>query len=135
MYYALHHNIDSYTKEMLADVLDKYEDDLGTTLKDRFRHNRNVHRLLIALNALVCGKGVLKEAGITRWDKIKAYFTNINVDSYCGEDNNNKYQREIRGFNPMLFCINSGNDCSIERKQSTRNFMESLFPQKSKFEL
>ena len=133
--YVLHHNIDAYNKSFYLEAVKKYYAEIKDTFKNRFRKSNDVQRLLINLDAVYSGNAELRLIKISRLEKIISYFKPINVESYAGIDDNNKYQSEILRFNPMLFCINSGADVSGEHKMQVQKFMQKLFPFPSKFEL
>ena len=132
-WYRIHHNVDPYTKTAYKDTLARYHDEFVSTYGNRFRHENDLARVTFGVDAVYSGKADLKIVRQPNFfeRKILSHFMKISWDSMLG--NEGKETREnILKYKPKLFCINSNPD-SAERENS-RKFLQSLFPEPSKFE-
>lgn len=135
-FYALHHNIDAYTKTAFSNTFKKFEAELKKCFNNKFRKANDLQRILFNLDAVYSGRAILKIVNDPKpWRKRLHFIKKVNWDSYCDADNEKKTQKQILEFKPKLFCLNSSDDCSFASKTKTKNFMETLFPTKSRFEI
>lgn len=135
-YYELHHNIDAYTKSAYMEALKRYDAELKQCIYNRFRSANDLQRILLNLDMVYSDKAILKIVTDPRpWRQRLHFFKKIYWESYCGEDTSTKARKKIIKYSPKLFCINSGENCSREAKIKAKEFMESLFPNKTKFEI
>lgn len=51
------------------------------------------------------------------------------------DDDSPKARKEILKYRPLLFCLNGSDYIGDENQNSMKNFLEKLFPVKSRFEL
>ena len=132
-WYRLHHNIDSYTKSAFLDTLARYHDSFVLTYGNRFRTEHDVHRVIFGLDAVYADKAdleIVKHPSIFE-RKVLSLFKKVTWDNLIGNESE-KTRQNILKYKPKLFCINSNPD-SAERENS-RRFLNSLFPEPSKFE-
>lgn len=133
--YELHHNIDAYSKSMFLSTLEKFKDSLNKCVKNRFRKFNDIQRILFNLDMVYTGKAELKIVSDPKpWRLRLDCLKKVKWESYCDADNAPKIYTRIAKYKPKLFCINSSADATLEEKMKTKQFMESLFPQPSKFE-
>lgn len=135
-YYEPHHNIDSYSKSAYLLALEKYNVELKPCIKNRFRSPENLQRILFTLDMVYSGKATLRIVSDPKpWRKRLQFLKKVDWESYVDKDTSVKTRMNIKKYRPKLFCLNSGEDCSYELKVQVKEFMEELFPDKSKFEI
>lgn len=133
--YGLHHNIDAYRKTDFDAALNRYKKALDLTLANRFRSNNDVSRLLFGLDSWYAGNAVLKIVDNPKpWRKALRHILPFKWESYLGYENDPKMVDDILKYKPSLFCINSPKNCDENLKKRSRDLLEKLFPDKSKFE-
>lgn len=135
-YYEPSHNIDSYTKSSFLKTFSRFKPELTKCFNNRFREKTDIERILFNLDAVYSGN-----ANLAIFNKPKSlrrmfhWLKKVNYDFYVATDSNSKHLKKILKYQPKLFCLNSGTDCSPEAKHSAKQFMEQLFPNPSKFEI
>ena len=55
-------------------------------------------------------------------------------DSIALFSQSRKKEQKLKKYKPKLFCINDTEETTDENRRETREFLESLFPEKSGFE-
>ena len=132
-WYRIHHNADAYTKTAFKDTLTRYHDSFAASYVNRFRAENDMARVIFAVDAVYAGKAdleIVKPPSIFE-RKILSLFKKVKWDSLFGNEGP-KTRQNILKYKPKLFCINSSPDSS--ERENCRRFLESLFPQPSKFE-
>ena len=131
----MHHNIDAYRKSLFLVTLDKFQNRLSKCFQNRFRRPDDIQRILFNLDMVYSGNAELKIVSDPKpWRLRLDFLKKVKWESYYGADNDPKIYTRIVKYKPKLFCINSGADARLEEKMKVKQFMESLFPQPSKFE-
>ena len=134
-YYELHHNVDAYSKSAFLLTYKRFEAELKKCFKNSFRDAKNLQRILFNLDMVYTGKADLKIVDDPKsWRRLLHFINKVDWESYTGNDSERKTKKEILKFKPKLFCLNSGDKCSVEAKIKVKEFMENLFPNPSKFE-
>lgn len=130
----LHHNIDAYMKTAFLATLNTYAAQFVKS-QSRFRSEDDIQRLIINMDAVHSGKAELQIVNRpSHLMKRLWWLTKVDYDSYCGTENK-KTRREIRRFKPALFCINADGKSGVADKQKSREFLKSLFPTPSAYEI
>ena len=136
LYYEPHHNIDSYTKSSFLDTFNRFKPELMKCLNNRFREKTDIERIIFNLDAVYSGNADLAIFNRPKsWRRMFHWLKNVNYDFYVATDSNQKHLKEVLKYQPKLFCLNSGTNCSSKTKYSVKQFMEQLFPIPSKFEI
>lgn len=133
-FYVLAHNIDAYRKTLFQESLKKYHDSLLRSIRSRFRNEKELSRVLINLDAVYSGHGVCKIVETPSFWKKHVYKPkDYSWICYCGSEDE-KTRKQIKHFEPYLFCINADSQGQSEDKQAMKEFYEQLFPAASPFE-
>ena len=133
--YELHHNIDAYRKTLFLVTLDKFQNRLSKCFQNRFRKPDDIQRILFSLDMVYSGNAELKIVTNPKpWRLHLHFLKKVEWESLCDTDNSSKLHKRINKYKPKFFCINSSADTTLEEKTKVKQFMESLFPQPSKFE-
>ena len=133
--YELHHNIDAYRKSLFLATLDRFHNYLSKCFQNRFRRPDDIQRVLFNLDMVYSGNAELKIVTDPKpWRLHLDFLKKVQWESLYCTDSSPKLHKGIVKYKPRFFCINSGADTTLEEKMKTKQFMESLFPQPSKFE-
>ena len=133
-FYVLAHNIDAYRKSLFQEALKKYNEALSGSMHYRFRNEKDISRYLFSMNAVYSGHGTFKLVETPSFWKKHIYKPkDYSWTCYCGSEDE-KTRKQIRRFEPYLFCINADSKGRPEDKQIMRAFYEELFPTASLFE-
>lgn len=135
MPFILHHNIDAYTKRAFLETYYRFEDELKKCMNNRFRNITDIERHLFSFDMIYNKKATLRLVEDPKpWRRKLNFIFPVNWESYMDEDGDCT-RMEILKYKPMLFCLNGNNDFTIQEKIKSKQFMESLFPLPSKFEI
>lgn len=133
-YYVPHHNIDAYRKSIYIDTFYKYQDALTKCMSNKFRNLNDLHRVIFNLEMLYTCKADLMIVDDPKpWRRVLNSIFPVYWESYVDETSEKAFN-EIKKYKPLLFCLNSNNNCNIEHKRKIVKFFEKLFPNPSKFE-
>ena len=136
IFYLWHHNIDAYCKSYWLKTLETFKSEIEVCYKNRFRSDDDIARILFNMDGVYANKAVLKIVTDPKpYRRALNFFKKVNWESYLDNDSSEKIEKEILKFKPKFFCINSGSDCSDMKKIKIKNFLEKLFPEKSRFEI
>ena len=132
-WYRLHHNIDSYTKSSFLDTLARYHDNFVATYGNRFRTEKDVHRIIFGLDAVYADKADLEIVKHPNaWERnVLSLFKKVTWDNLIGNESE-KTRQNILKYKPILFSINS--NAGSEERENSRRFLNSLFSKPSAFE-
>lgn len=119
-----HHNVDSYLKSDYSDCVEHYSKEYTKTLTHRFRKDTSVQRLIVSMWSFMKGNAELKE--ISRESK--------SIDSLLISNTKKNYLRDLRKYDPGLFCINDTEKSSQADRKRLKHFLDSYFPDRSSFE-
>ena len=134
-FYVLAHTIDGYCKTLFQKTMARYNESLSDSLKFRFRDDRDFSRALLGLDAYYSGHGVLKIIEPPSFWKKHVYKPKgYSWICYCGSEDE-KTRKQIRHFEPYVFCVNADSHGRSEDKRAMRVFYEQLFPKISPFEI
>ncbi len=122
-----HHNIDMYKRSDIIACQKVFADEIRKTICSHFRHQNNIHRIIYTDFSVVKGNGILRQV-----DK-KNIFLNTK-DTMTLFSQSRKKEQKLKKYKPKLFCINDTEETTDENRRETREFLESLFPEKSGFE-
>lgn len=118
----LHHNIDAYLKEDLKKVVEnEFEEEFKATLHNRFRSANDIQRIIFHFYALVKKRAHLRFTSRYESCRIRVHRPD--------------FMKSIKHFNPKLFCLNDTEYSTDADRARIKPFLETLFPEKSSFEL
>lgn len=116
-----HHNIDAYCKSDWEAIFNMFADDLTPTFGNRLRNLTDVMRIIYCYGALALGRG----------HKI---YTDRQTSFMLDIHKPHRYA-QFAAAKPTFFCVNDSQYASEADRARARQFMESRFPEKSRFEL
>ena len=117
-----HHNIDAYKKSDFRTAIEEvFREQAEKSKTNRVRTKNDLGRSAISYYALAIGHGHLKYVGNQESMRISVH----DVD----------YAIQLSHYQPKLFCLNDSQDTKDEDRARIRPFLETLFPEKSEFEL
>ncbi len=121
-YYPIrsHHNIDSFLKSEYKKTIEIFSKDLETIYLNRFRNDTDIQRILLQYDLLARHRGYLRYVIPEESCLIQVHFDD--------------FYQYITRYNPKLFCLNETEKSTDEDKKRIVPFLETLFPNKSKFE-
>lgn len=118
-----HHNADAYNRSTYKNAIENlFESKVKQSLSSHTRKYGDLHRSAISYYALAVGKAHLKYVG-------RKESSRINVSS------KKDYYKYMNRYNPDLFCLNDNQRAKDTDRIKIKPFLESLFPEKSSFEL
>lgn len=133
--YTLHHNIDAYSKKSFLLTFESFNSELRKCFGNAFRNVNDIQRVLFNLDVVCNGMGQLRVVDNPKpWRKRLHFFKSVSWESYTGIDTETSTYQEIMKYKPKLFCLNSGDDLTNTGKCSAKEYLEKLFPVKSRFE-
>ncbi|MBR2125217.1 MAG: Stealth CR1 domain-containing protein [Akkermansia sp.] len=130
--YSSHHNMDAYTKTILAGCEKEFPDWFHHTIHQPFRNESCLQRILFLMYALVKKQAVLKDVSRTFLQRVMKKIHMAYLDSMV--ESNHSPMKHLAPNHPALFCINDCEVATDEDRARTRCFLESRFPVKSPFE-
>ena len=130
--YEPHHNMDAYTRTMLAECEQEFPELFQHTIHQPFRNESCLQRHLFLLYGLVKEQAVLKDVTRTLLHRLLRKLRLARIDSgYIPNCGNIKY---VSSFHPALFCLNDTEISTDADRARARIFLERKFPCKSPFE-
>ena len=138
---APHHNIDPYTKRDFEVCWELFGEELNRRTGNRFRQKEDIQRSLVHYIALAQGRAVARTVGRTngtsgwfgRWTAFLG-LRQLAVDSRCMPVCTPDIAAAMDKYRPKLFCLNDEARVSIEDRRRVRQFLETMFPNRSAFE-
>ncbi len=117
----LHHNIDAYLKSDCRRVVEQiFDNECKATQGNRIRNSNDIHRSIYSYVALAEKRGHLDYT-----TSKKSLHLLIHKESHY--KNFEKYQ-------PTFFCVNDSQYAQDSDRVRVKEFLEKLFPEKSRFE-
>jgi hypothetical protein len=117
-----HHNIDSYLKSDFRRAVEEiFPDSIAAMLPHRVRTDGDIQRVAVLFWALATGRAHLKYVDNRTSLRIK-----MHKPDFAGK---------ISGASPEMFCLNDSQRTRPEDRLRVKPFLESLFPERSAFEL
>ena len=142
MRYIPHHNIDAYRKSDFKICKELFAKEVFATINRHVRSEDDLQRAIILYYVLAKGEGQMRLMGrynkpMNLFGKIKSTLSGVyhyeTRSISIGRDTD--IFREMKRYNPILFCLNDNEDTSDATRLHAREFLESMFPRKSSFEL
>lgn len=124
IYYSAvpHHNTDAYRKSDYKYAIEHVFDiQVDHSLTSHTRRYGDFHRSAISYYTLAAGKAQVKYVG-------RRESSRINVQK-------RNYFEYMKKYNPDQFCLNDNQHAKDKDRKRIKPFLESLFPEKSSFEL
>lgn len=134
-FYVLAHTIDGYRKSLFKETVHSYMQSLNQASHNRFRNDKSISRSLYGLNMVYSNHGILKLIETPSFWKKHVYKPKgYSWICYCGSEDE-KTRKQIRRFEPYVFCVNADSHGRPEDKRAMRAFYEQLFSKISPFEI
>lgn len=117
-----HHNIDSYLKTDHRNVVEKdFKNEILSTVTNHLRSEQDIQRVVYSYYALANNRGKLRYVNRKESCRIR-----LQKADFMGF---------ITSYNPKLFCLNDTHHATDKDRERVKPFLETLFPEKSEFEL
>ena len=134
--YSAYHNIDSYTKSTFIATLNRFRKEFKECEGFRFRAPRTLQRVIFGLDAVYSGQAVLE---IVNDKSILSRIMGIKSESklfgyYGKEANLSQVIEYMRKHSPKVFCLQAADGLDFDVKRKSKQFLENMFPEKSRFE-
>ncbi len=139
--YIPHHNIDAYRKKDFKACKELFQDSIYQTIHRHFRSEDDLQRVIIQYYCLTTGNGELRlMSRYNRAHSLKKKIVSTLMNRYSYDSRRilitvPDIQHVFDKYDPILFCLNDGEDATEEARQKASSFLEHRFPQKSSFEL
>jgi hypothetical protein len=117
-----HHNIDAYLKSDWKRLIEEtFKDEFVSMMKNNIeRSSTDIERVIYAYMALNQKRGHLQ-----RSSRKVAFHAHIH---------NEKHYENFEKYNPMMFCMNDSQHATDRDRKKVVLFLDSCFPEKSRFE-
>lgn len=115
-----HHNIDAYLKSTYRLARETFDKEISATLTNHVRSMNDIQRNLYSYVALAEKQGH------------RCYVSQHT--SFRFHIDNHKLYRKFERYNPMLFCMNDSQFANDDDRRCAKEFVSTLFPEKSQFE-
>lgn len=136
-----HHNIEAYRKTDLIECYNTFKEEIDKTIYSPFRSEDNIEKHIYNLYAIANKKGYFKRVRKINTDLpfYKKLF-NFLLKKYSKESiyisaSDENILNTLEKFHPKLFCINDDEKTTQEDRENVKRVMETLFPEKSSFEI
>lgn len=117
-----HHNIDPYRKSDYRNAVEEvFEDEVRKSKYHRLRTEGDFHRSAIGYYALAIGHGHVKYVNPKISDRMQIFKLT--------------FKETYELHKPLLFCLNDNEQATFEHRQQVKPFLESIYPEKSSFEI
>lgn len=117
-----HHNIDAYLKSDYQQVAENvFRDEIQNTISNHLRHESDIQRIVYSYHLLANGKG--ERHYVKRNESCRIRLQHKDFMGF------------IHKYNPFLFCLNDTQYATNKDRERVEPFLNTLFPQKSNFEL
>jgi len=126
---TFHHNIDAYLKTDYLNCLKAFEKEFEHTVMSKFRNDSNISRILVSYYMLD-----LKHA---RSKIVNPLFAGIIKSPIDSVHIRIKTPSDIKKFKykPKLFCLNDCHKATDAQRQKAKEFLKTMFAEKSGFEV
>ena len=134
--YSAHHNIDSYTKSTFKATLKRFEKEFKECEAFRFRSPRTLQRVIFGLDAVYSGQGVMEIINPNNIvNKLIGVKSRAELFGYYGKEANlSQVIEHMRKYAPKVFCLQAADGLDFDMKRKSKQFLENMFPEKSRFE-
>ena len=117
-----HHNVDAYLKSDYRNAAEKdFKEEISQTITNHVRSENDIQRIIYLYYALSVKRGRLRYVGRSESCRIRLHKPDF--ISY------------INRYHPALFCLNDSHHATDEDRARVKPFLNTLFPDKSSFEL
>ena len=116
----LHHNIDAYLKSTITYTNEKFATDFEPMLQKHVRSTEDIQRVVYTYVAMA------EKRGHRNFVSHKHSFR-LHID-------NRRLYEKFERYNPLFFCMNDSEYANDADRENAIQFLERLFPKKSKFE-
>ena len=121
-----HHNIEPYRKSLNKKCYKIFKKEIDKTIYSHFRDDANIQKSIYASYALATNQGIYKIQSMKDNKKRKTLF-------FVFHDKN--IMDTINFHQPKLLCINDCEWATDEDRTEVKKLFETLFPEKSEFEI
>ena len=140
-----HHNIDSYKKSDVIKCRDEFIENLTPTFSNRFRKEDDIQRVIYSKYALALKRGIYKNAEeifppktYYKYIPLARKFVRLFNKIFMAETvffSADEKEYNLKNKRVKLFCINDNEETGDTDRTRVKNLLETLFPDKSSFEL
>ena len=116
-----HHNIDAYHRGFYEETFVHFKDELMPTMANRLRKENDIQRVIYSYYPMV-------------EKKCKVEFVGVST-SFRLHNHRRKHYGELKRNNPMFFCLNDSQYATQDDRRFATQFLASLYPDKSEFEI
>ena len=136
-----HHNIEAYRKSDLIECYNTFKDEIDKTIYSPFRSSENIEKHIYNLYAIANKHGHFKrvkkiDPSLPAYKRLINFLFNIySKESIYISASEDYILKTLEKRHPKLFCINDDEKTTEKNRDKVKNIMETLFPEKSSFEL
>ena len=123
-----HHNIDAYLKSEYLDCIKKFEKELEPTTLAAFRDKSHIQRIVFSFYMLAAGRAhskIVDAPWFCPWREVDSLVINMRSPG----------RKQLKRLKPKLFCVNDDKKTTDEQRLRMKEFLQTLFGEKSEFEL
>lgn len=137
-----HHNFDAYRKRDFETCVARMPEQWRATTYNRFRTNDDMQRCYVDYYAVAAAGATLRK--VNRYNRINNPFSFIKalITGRYGADSRwikldevKDFKRDLDKYNPLMLCMNDNVRTTDEDYRRMIDFLKSLYPSKSSFEL
>ncbi len=115
-----HHNIDAYLKSDCLHTAEMFYDALKPTLPHHMRDSSDIQRSIYIYTAMAEHRAHVRY--VSQKESLR-----VHID-------NPKHYKKLATYNPLLFCMNDSEYANDDDRLRSAAYLQSRFPEKSKFE-
>ena len=140
VHYKPHHNLDAYRVSDFEKCVELCPEAWKATAYRRFRSEEDMQRCVVGYYVIATGRGTMRKVGRYNrlsgiWSCVRAFLRNeFASDSRCIPVALPDYDKAMRKYNPLMFCMNDDESTTDDDCRRMAAFLEKLFPAKSAFE-
>ena len=120
-----HHNIEPYRKSIMKKCYKIFKKEIDQTTLSHFRCETDVQKSIYANYALATNQAIYKIQSLESKTR----------ESLVVNSNKKNIMNKIINLRPKLLCINDCEETTNENRIEAKKILETLFPEKSEFEL
>ena len=134
--YSAYHNIDSYTKTAFIATLKRFAKEFKECESFRFRAPKTLQRVIFGLDAVYSGQAVMEIINPNNTlKKMLGIKCKAELFGYYGKEANlSQVIEHMRKYSPKVFCLQAADGLDFEVKRKSKQFLEEMFQEKSRFE-
>ncbi|MDE6336127.1 MAG: Stealth CR1 domain-containing protein [Muribaculaceae bacterium] len=115
-----HHNIDAYLKSNCIRTADMFREELTPTFVNHMREPNDIQRAIYIYTAMAEQRAHVRY--VSQRESLRVHIDNA------------KHYKKLATYNPLLFCMNDSEYANDTDRMRSASYLQSRFPEKSKFE-